>query len=333
MNILIASKKNDILKILPFINISMFTIVASKISANELIKNNSVNYVLYEDSLNINKGLLSKKDINLLSFSNFINITSSKEVKSLKLKAKTRVTPVALAKPSIITDISVVSKDSKSTIENKVTNIKNNTVVNTKNSTFPSCCSDVNIYSFTSVKGGVGVSSIIKELAVINKEKIILDLAFINGGSDLSYYFQLPQVPHIGTYLRGSSLDINDSCIRINKDTVILQAPAVSRIYDKITKDDMVKILNACKGIALVDIPLNNEFSDLTFQQSKTIFIVTNGTPMEINRIEKSFNNYMNKIVCLVVNCKNKDFKVYCKECNLSYIFIVDIVNQLKDYL
>ncbi len=179
------------------------------------------------------------------------------------------------------------------------------------------------IYTFTSVKGGAGVSSLITQISQNKDKKLILDLGFNNGGSDLSYYFNLPQVPHMGTYIIDSPDNLNDHIINITENTAILQAPPTRSIYEKIDIKDILNVIQYSDyNTIIIDLPINSSFTDFILPISKKIYIVTSASPMEINRIQNTFKEYINKVKCLIINPKDKGYRMYLNECNLKYMVV-----------
>lgn len=189
------------------------------------------------------------------------------------------------------------------------------------------------IYVFTSVKGGVGVSTLITKLAKMPQKKLIIDLGFTPGGSDISYYLDLPQVPHIGTYIDDAPNNLDENTINVSVNTKVIQAPAVKNIYDKITKKDILNIIQYTnENVILIDMPMDSKFSEFICSLSTKIFIVTSSTPMEINRINSDFSDYKDKIECLVINPKKKDYKRYFDEYKLPYLTVNAPLKQMKKH-
>lgn len=159
------------------------------------------------------------------------------------------------------------------------------------------------------VKGGVGATSVALHLAqAFNTQAIktcIIDVNFADGGSDLSYYLNLPKLPHWGSFLRNpeNKSSFQESLVDYKGISILQVPPAMSLIEDYLTPEAVIKAMNyARKHFAMVIIDLPNAINPIIREVLDsfitTTVLITSGHISELNRLEK-LNDLDNPILVL----------------------------------
>lgn len=164
------------------------------------------------------------------------------------------------------------------------------------------------VLAVTRVKGGVGTTLVATHLAKQLEEiKVcIIDLNFSDGGSDLSYYLDLPKVPHWGSFLRNKSKTGFSDALVVRDGIHILQVPPVFRLIEDIRAEDIALAINFAKNkfnIVIIDLPADfNGLVQEALNYATTTFVISEGHVSELIRIEKMLEVLENPV--LVMNNK-----------------------------
>lgn len=188
------------------------------------------------------------------------------------------------------------------------------------------------VISVYSQKGGIGRTTLIKELAE-NFQKIlkvlVIDLNFSDGGSDLSYMFNLPVIPHIGMYLKNKGKKGFEENIVHYKDNIyVMQSPPKIDLVKDMTAKDIIDVISYARAefdIILLDLPNNqNPVVTAALEQSTRIAVISLGYPSELKRIKESLNglNYT-----IVFKKPKPGYKEFANELNVPYIKVNDLNN------
>ena len=348
MNIIICENKKLLSVITPFIDINQFIMVSSQINAKILMKNCKVNCLIYEKTSSIDIEFFTLHIKSVLSFDEFINATNIKKEKKIEKKEKKEK---FVSNSNLNKQEKLISNDKLNKKIGKVINNIGFAANNSINKNNPSSANTLlnkryhlsktcrvkktpslnDIFIFTSVKGGVGVSSFLASLCKVKKKKLLVDLAFVNGGSDLSYYLDLPQVPHMANYIMDAPESLAEHTIDLNEYTRILQAPAIDKFYNQIIEKDIFNIIKYCNSPILIDLPRTSKFFSILVPIATKIFIITTATPMEVNRIQSSFTDYNEKVISIISNTtKNKNYDIYFNELNLPYMSANQLIKEFN---
>ncbi|WP_434577041.1 AAA family ATPase [Thermoanaerobacterium thermosaccharolyticum] len=192
------------------------------------------------------------------------------------------------------------------------------------------------VISIYSVKGGLGKTTLVKEIAENlpkNLKIIIIDLNFQDGGSDLSFMLDMPVLPHIGMYLeyRGTKDALVKSVYQYSENIYVLQAPPKIKLAEEITPNDIMNIILDCRAafdVILIDLPnMTNELIKKTLDMSTQIVILSLGSRGEIKRISEIQCNSKKIILC---DPANNNWKKSLNFLNLPYIKVNDVVQDIN---
>lgn len=161
-------------------------------------------------------------------------------------------------------------------------------------------------------KGGVGCTAVALYLAYILKDLmrvLLIDFNLVEGGSDLSYYLELPDYPHLGVVKN----NLYDALIQVEETFYVLQAPQRSADI-AVTKDTVDMVMNLARqdfDAVIVDLP-NRE--DEVIQEAvacaNILAIVTAGGYQELVRVALRVADFKQKDVILVANRCSVDDKI-----------------------
>ncbi|MEG6569503.1 AAA family ATPase [Thermoanaerobacterium thermosaccharolyticum] len=192
------------------------------------------------------------------------------------------------------------------------------------------------VISIYSVKGGLGKTTLVKEIAENlskNLKIIIIDLNFQDGGSDLSFMLDLPVLPHIGMYLeyKGTKDALMKSVYQYSENIYVLQAPPKIKLAEGIMPNDIMNIILDCRAmfdVILIDLPnMTNELIKKTLDMSTQIVILSLGSRGEIKRISEIQCNSKKIILC---DPANNNWKKSLNFLNLPYIKVNDVVQDIN---
>lgn len=166
------------------------------------------------------------------------------------------------------------------------------------------------VISFWGVKGGAGRTSILANFAYALKDVsvCIIDLNFATGGSDLSYYFDLPKIPHIGTYLSGRNKEsFGSSLLKVKGNNIhVLQAPPATSLTEQFTPNDLIKIVEYARRnftMILFDLPVEkNELVKEALDISNFVYLVSEGGLNEGERLKGCFKEIEEAEGNLIIN-------------------------------
>jgi len=166
------------------------------------------------------------------------------------------------------------------------------------------------VISFWGAKGGAGRTTILASFAYAFKDVsiCIIDLNFCDGGSDLSYYFGLPKIPHIGTYLSGRNKEsFKNSLLKVKGNNVhILQAPPATSLTEQFTPNDLIKIVEYARRnftVILFDLPVGkNELVKEALDMSNFVYLVGEGGLNEAERLKGCFEEIEEAEGKLIIN-------------------------------
>ncbi len=194
-------------------------------------------------------------------------------------------------------------------------------------------------------KGGVGSTALAIYIGnILKKLKILLiDLNFSNGGSDISYYLNLPKVPNIVNFISNYNLKaFKDSVISVRSNLDIIQAPPTIDLSANVELRDIYGLVDiAKKKYDLIVFDLPNNFNDLTagvIDLADILIMISDGTVGSLSRLAKidsqfSYND-LNKV--LVLN-KQSDRKLFNKNAdfinllNPKQVISIKELEQLKN--
>ncbi len=192
------------------------------------------------------------------------------------------------------------------------------------------------VISIYSVKGGLGKTTLVKEIAENlpkNLKIIIIDLNFQDGGSDLSFMLDLPVLPHIGMYseYKGTKDALMKSVYQYSENIYVLQAPPKIKLAEEITPNDIMNIILDCRAafdVILIDLPnMTNELIKKTLDMSTQTVILSLGSRGEIKRISEIQCNSKKIILC---NPATNNWKKSLNFLNLPYIKVSDVVQDIN---
>lgn len=156
-------------------------------------------------------------------------------------------------------------------------------------------------------RGGVGCTAIAIHLAYMLKDMmrvLLIDLNTAGGGSDLCYYLDLPEYPHMCSMKDG----LADTVIEVENMLHVLQPPR--RLSEgEVTRELVAQVLTyARRDYDAVVIDLPNREDAVTreaVQNANTLVMVTGGGYQELVRLALLIADFRQKDVVLVANrCK-----------------------------
>ncbi|MBC7092492.1 hypothetical protein H5T53_00530 [Candidatus Bipolaricaulota bacterium] len=157
------------------------------------------------------------------------------------------------------------------------------------------------VVSVLRAKGGVGATVVAIGLALsLSREvkTLLADFTFSEGGSDLSYYLNLPDYPHMGVF--AGVLD--DCVVGLEPDLFVLQPPRNARgERDKVE----AVIARAREDYDAVVMDLPNGDGDVVQRAlglSNAVVAVTGGLGSELVRLAAALAGLRQKDVVLVLN-------------------------------
>lgn len=161
------------------------------------------------------------------------------------------------------------------------------------------------VISVCRAKGGVGCTVIALGLAYsLSKEikTLLVDLNLSEGGSDLSYYLNLPEYPHLGALT-----DNLESCvISVEPNFYVLQAPKRASAEEQ-EVGQIITLARQDFDAIVIDLPNSQgEIVKEAVQQSNTIVAVTSGMASELLRL-----------AAILGTCFRKDVIVAANRCDL----------------
>ncbi|AEG14453.1 hypothetical protein Desku_0853 [Desulfofundulus kuznetsovii DSM 6115] len=157
------------------------------------------------------------------------------------------------------------------------------------------------IISVGRAKGGVGCTVVALGLAYLLSKKVrtlLIDLNFSEGGSDLSYYLNLPEYPHMGSFLG----DLEQCVINLEPNFSVLQTPK----HTNSKRQEIGKFINLARqdyDAVVMDLPnLQDGLVQEAMQHSTTLVLVTSGLEPELVRLAAIAGRYQRKEVIVAVN-------------------------------
>jgi Flp pilus assembly CpaE family ATPase len=161
-------------------------------------------------------------------------------------------------------------------------------------------------------KGGVGCTAVAMYLAFVLKDLmrvLLIDFNLAEGGSDLSYYMDLPEYPTME--LAGD--DFNSAVIQVEKMLYVLQAPR-QRHETFLSKEFVAGIMTAAKqdyDAVIVDLPnMEDEATREAVRYANTLVMVTSGSYQELVRLALRASEFNQKDILLLANRCQIDKKV-----------------------
>jgi len=151
--------------------------------------------------------------------------------------------------------------------------------------------------AITSCKGSAGKTELIKKLiSVLSMYRIlILDMNFYDGGSDLSFEFELPVLPHLGCFLKQKG-DLKErffACVyHLYENVDIIQAPPNLSLIQDLRKEDLERIISFAKenyDVIIFEIPPLSKREDLVHTALKNCdkkVVVITGLKVELERLK-----------------------------------------------
>lgn len=349
LNLLICNDMANLIFLKKNIKLDKFKITSSEESAKILCNKNNFEILIYDKSLNdiaFFKKRISliyslneiKSKINNVSKNIESNTNHSVNYKKKTIKPKTakppKEVPTKQAKNIPINTQKPITTSSTTSLKDTINSIENidnmfktvivqsylnkNKAKDTVSSNLPSIVVKNKIFTFTSCKGGIGQTSLISYIANNYKfKKLILDLNFSDGGSDLSYMLGLPKIPHIGTYIKDDVNTLKNHLIPFKNNTFVLQAPPLLKLVENFSTEHLLSIFSSFNGSILIDLPKETTlFKNFVLDQSSFIYILTTSHLGELSRIQNSFSKYKNK--SLVLSNTNKNDEIL-RNINLDY--------------
>lgn len=161
-------------------------------------------------------------------------------------------------------------------------------------------------------KGGVGCTAIAVYLAFVLKDLmrvLLIDFNVAEGGSDLSYYMDLPEYPTMD--LVRDNLDA--AVIQIEKMLYVLQAPRQKR-ETFLSREFVSAVMTMAKqdyDAVIVDLPnMEDEVTKEAVRYANTLVMVTGGSYQELVRLALRAAEFSQKDIVLLANRCQVDKKV-----------------------
>ncbi|SHF93472.1 Cellulose biosynthesis protein BcsQ [Caldanaerobius fijiensis DSM 17918] len=188
------------------------------------------------------------------------------------------------------------------------------------------------VVSVWSVKGGIGKTTLAKALAesVPKELKVLLvDLNFADGGADLSFIYNLPQLPHIGMYLKEKD-NLNKYVISVSSNIYVLQAPPKVSLVSTITANDITQLANDARldyDLILFDLPhIASDVVREALNRSTKVLVLTSADESELARIHVAKTENMTVVIC---RPHNRSWKKYMDVLNMPYVEVHDVKNDV----
>lgn len=178
------------------------------------------------------------------------------------------------------------------------------------------------IVSIYSAKGGVGRTSIAIHLAkyLEKQNPLLLDLNFSQGPSDISFYLDLPKLPHLSNFM----MDIENPERAFENSIIkpkgykfdVIQSPPTLRQSDNFSISTLITLIEVAKskyGIIIFDLP--HIFTDLVFHVLNTstdLLLITVSEPGSDARLREIIDilySNPNITVCLNKYKKSSFYK------------------------
>lgn len=184
------------------------------------------------------------------------------------------------------------------------------------------------VVSVCSSKGGLGKTSLVKAMADILPEKtLIIDMNCQDGGSDLSFEFDLPLLPHLGTYLKDrTKKGFLQNIIKYKDNIYVLQAPPKKSLAENISEKDVAALLSFARSefdIVLIDMPnILTDTLKMALSLSTRILVLSKGLSSEMKRIKENFNDLDIDIIFVK---PEQGYKKLADMLDIPYIKVNDI--------
>ncbi|MGB9804251.1 MAG: AAA family ATPase [Desulfofundulus sp.] len=157
------------------------------------------------------------------------------------------------------------------------------------------------IISVGRAKGGVGCTVVALGLAYLLSKKVrtlLIDLNFSEGGSDLSYYLNLPEYPHMGMF-HG---DLEQCVVHLEPNFSVLQAPRHAS-SEKREIGELINLARQDYDAVVMDLPNSQDgLVREAMQHSTTLVLVTGGLESELVRLAAIAGRYQRKEIIVVAN-------------------------------
>ncbi|ABO49487.1 conserved hypothetical protein [Desulforamulus reducens MI-1] len=154
-------------------------------------------------------------------------------------------------------------------------------------------------------KGGVGATAVAMHLGRQISERVstlLIDLNIDNGGSDLTYYLNLPSYPHLGI----AKNNLLEGIIQYQKDLNIIAPPMSKKELGGFTAEDVQKLIfQARQEFDAIIIDLPNRLDDITKEAlscANTLVMIMGAFRQEIFRLAHLSESYVTKDKYLVIN-------------------------------
>ncbi len=181
------------------------------------------------------------------------------------------------------------------------------------------------VIAFCRAKGGVGTTAMAIHLAGLISEStstLLIDLNVAEGGSDMAFYLNLPQYPHLGL----AKDNLLESIIQVQKDLFVIHPPARLReLNGDLTARDIQDIITKARqefDAIVIDLPhQDNEATREAIRSANTLVFIVTAFRQEILRVVNLSGSYFNKKQFVVVN-----------NCDMDNNVVLDLL-QAKDII
>lgn len=188
------------------------------------------------------------------------------------------------------------------------------------------------IIVFTKAKGGVGSTLLCIFLGYIfSKLKIlIVDLNFSEGGSDISYYLNIPKSPSIINFMEGYNRNAMENAVfSINDNLDILQSPPTYELSKKVELPDIYSLVDiARRKYHLIMFDLSSQISELwlgVVDLADLLIMVSDNSLGSIGRLININNKFvyqeLEKILVINKWSGDGDSKLRLKKSQLEEFF------------